>query len=361
MSETSEAADVIPLRANDKPVLFISHRHEDRPIANVLRKFIEARTGGAVAVFQSSSPDAEGPRQGRNITEELRRALWQTSVLVLIYTTRDQDWSYCMWECGVAQLPEPSDTKTIVFQCADQFPAVFEGQLRVGLKSEEDIEKFVTALLTDPTYFPKLGRPVWDFRPGTEPVKEAAHDLYVRLQEVLPRREVVAEQWPPYPQFTLELTQDQMERIRTASGLPAERLGVTKQIVVEESLVIGGDNQVGRIFSARGFPRDPSMPPVPFRDLLSCWEGYSPTPASRWIEGMCSQIMAVARDQFPVLRWELTRGADLLDETWYAPMVRYIKKVPQRKCSEIDVVFAKFQLDDEKRAKIGVPELVEEV
>jgi hypothetical protein len=23
------------------------------------------------------------------------------------YSTRDQDWSYCMWECGVAQLPEP--------------------------------------------------------------------------------------------------------------------------------------------------------------------------------------------------------------------------------------------------------------
>jgi hypothetical protein len=360
MDQMNEPADVIPLRSTDKPVLFISHRHEDRPIANVLRKFIEARTGGAVAVFQSSSPDAEGPRQGRNITEELRRALWQTSVLILIYTTRDQDWSYCMWECGVAQLPEPADTKTIVFQCADQFPAVFEGQLRVGLKSEEDIEKFVTALLTDPNYFPSLGRPVWQFGAGTDPVKEAAHDLYLRIQDVLPRPGAVGEQWPPYPQLTLELTDDQMDRIRTATGSPAERLGVTKQIVMEEAQIIGGDNQVGRIFSARGFPRDPSMPALPMRELLSCWEGNSPTPASRWIDGMCSQIMAVARDQFPVLRWELMRGADLLDETWYGPMVRYIKKVPQRNATEIDVVFAKFQLDDQKQAKIGVPELVEE-
>ena len=92
----SEQSDVIPLRADDKPVLFISHRHEDRAIADVLRKFIQSRTGGRVTVFQSSSPDAEGPKQGQNVNQELRRALWHASVLVLIYTTRDQDWSYCM-------------------------------------------------------------------------------------------------------------------------------------------------------------------------------------------------------------------------------------------------------------------------
>ena len=126
MSEQgSQPAEIISLRSHDKPVLFISHRHDDRPIADVLRRFIEARTGGRVTVFQSSSPGARGPKQGENLTEELRRNLWHASVVVLIYTARDQDWSYCMWECGVAQLPEPSTTKTVVFQCADQFPMVF--------------------------------------------------------------------------------------------------------------------------------------------------------------------------------------------------------------------------------------------
>ena len=361
MDSSSVAAEVIPLRAPEKPVLFISHRHEDRAIADVLRKFIETRTGGSVAVFQSSSPEAEGPRQGHNITEELRRALWHASVLILIYTTRDRDWSYCMWECGVAQLPEPSDTKTIVFQCADQFPSVFSDQLRVGLRNEDDIEKFVTALLTDSSYFPKLGRPVWEFGPGTDPVKDAAHELHARLQEVLPAGPDAAEEWPPYPELTLELTNEQMNRIRNAVGPAAERLATTKQIVAEEAVVIGGDSQVGRIFSARGFPRNPSMPPVPLRELVASWESNSPTPASRWVEGMCVQIMAAARDQFPTLRWELMRGADQTDETWYGPVVRYIARVPRRKCAEIDVVFCKFQLDSDNRPRIGVPDLSEEL
>jgi hypothetical protein len=59
-------ADVILLRSDDKPVLFISHRHDDRAIADVLRRFIEARTGGRVVVFQSSTSGARGPKQGEN-------------------------------------------------------------------------------------------------------------------------------------------------------------------------------------------------------------------------------------------------------------------------------------------------------
>jgi hypothetical protein len=357
VDSSTQGAEVIPLRAADKPVLFISHRHEDRAIADVLRRFIEARSGGCVSVFQSSSPEAEGPRQGQNITEELRRALWHASVVVLVYTTRDRDWSYCMWECGVAQLPEPSDTKTIVFQCAEQFPSVFGDQLRVGLRSEDDIEKFVTALLTDPTYFPNLRRPIWEFAAGTEPVREAAHELYVRLQDVLPASADLTEEWPPYPQLTLELTDEQMSRIARAAGSPSERLATTMQIVAGEAVVIGGDNQVGRIFSVRGFPRNPSMPPVPLRDLISSWESNSPTPTSRWVEGICVQIMAAARDQFPTLRWEFLRGADQMDETWYGPMLRYVKRVARRKCTELDVVFGKFKLDDDNKPRVGVPEL----
>ncbi len=355
----SEQGDMTPLRADDRPVLFISHRHEDRPIADVLRKFIQARTGGRVTVFQSSSPDAEGPRQGRNVTQELRLALWQTSVLILIYTTRDQDWSYCMWECGVAQIPEPSDTKTIVFQSADQFPEVFADQLRVGLRDRDAIEKFVTDLLTDPTYFSKFGRAITEFDPGTDPVREAAAELFEQLNKVLPPLQTTAdEEWPPYPQLTLELTDEQVERIRTAQGTAADRLQLARQVVVDEALVTGGDGQVGRIFQARGFPRNPSMPGVPMRDLVEAWKGQSPTPSSRWIDGMCTQIMATTRNQFPTLRWELMRGADRADGTWYGPVVRYVKKVASRGYEEIDIVFCKFELDDSGRPKIGLAEVV---
>ncbi len=357
MSEQStESADVIPLQQDHKPVLFISHRHDDRAIADVLRRFITARTGGRVAVFQSSSPDAEGPEQGKNVNQELRRALWHASVVVLIYTTRDQDWSYCMWECGVAQLPEPSETKTIVFQSAEQFPSVFADQLRVGLRDQAAIDKFVTELLTDPAYFPKVGRAITEFSAGTEPVKEAARELYEQLQEVLPAEGAPDEEWPPYPQLTLKLTDEQVERIRTAPGNFEERLAVARQVIVEEGMVIGGDGQVGRIFSARGFPRTPDKPGLPMRELVESWKADSPTPTSRWVDDMCRQIMATTRNQFPSVRWELMRGADRNDQTWYGPIVRYVKKSNSRRCEEIDVVFCKFELDDGV-PKMGVPEV----
>ncbi len=356
--QLSEPAGVMPLRPDDKPVLFISHRHDDRAMADVLRKFIQARTGGRVTVFQSSSPDADGPKQGKNVTQELRRALWHASVVILIYTTRDQDWSYCMWECGVAQLPEPSDTKTIVFQSADQFPEVFADQLRVGLRDEQAIDKFVSDLLTDSGYFPRLGRAITEFAAGTDPVREAARELYEQLQDVLPSQETADEEWPPYPQLTLELTDEQVERIRTAQGTPEDRLDVARQVVVDEAMVIGGDGQVGRIFSARGFPRTPSMPGMPMRNLVESWKADSPTPASQWIDDVCRQIMATTRNQFPTLRWQLMRGADRMDGTWYGPVVRYVKKVSSRRCEEVDVVFCKFELDDANRPKIGIPEVL---
>ena len=283
--------------------------------------------------------------------------LFRTDILLLIYTTVDHDWSYCMWECGVAQLPEPSSTKTVVFQCAEQFPVVFADQVRVGVRNEQDIEKFVEDLLTEPAYFPKLGRAVTDFNAGTEPVQDAAHELYRLLQEVLPTPDGVGEEWPGYPQLTMELTDEQMERVRRAEGSAEQRLAVARQVVVEQALVTAGDGQMGRIFSARGFPRNVSMPGIAMRALVSSWQANSPTPASRWVDGMCSQVVAIAHDQFPTPRWELMRGADRTDGTWYGPIVRYVKKIPRRRCTEIDVVFCKFVLDDDKRPKIRVPEI----
>ena len=41
-------------QASRSPLLFISHRHDDRDIAELLRKFVTDRSGGRIRVFQSS-------------------------------------------------------------------------------------------------------------------------------------------------------------------------------------------------------------------------------------------------------------------------------------------------------------------
>ena len=83
----------------------------------------------------SSSPEFTGPRFGRGLNDQLRQALWNTEVLILVYTSADQDWSYCMWECGVATQPQSPNTNIIVFQCGSDVPAPFQDVLRVNARS----------------------------------------------------------------------------------------------------------------------------------------------------------------------------------------------------------------------------------
>src|SRR5215510_8939672 len=97
--------------------LFISHKHSDSQIAQVFGNFIEARSNGTVKVHLSSSPDFQGPKYGPSLNAQLRKALWETDVLLLIYTSADLDWQYCMWECGVATRADSPNTNIIVVQC----------------------------------------------------------------------------------------------------------------------------------------------------------------------------------------------------------------------------------------------------
>jgi hypothetical protein len=75
------------------PLLFISHKHSDTKIAQVLGNFIRSSSNGDVEVHLSSNPDFKGPKFSKeNLNSQLRNTLWTTDVLILLYTTADQDW-----------------------------------------------------------------------------------------------------------------------------------------------------------------------------------------------------------------------------------------------------------------------------
>ncbi len=78
--------------ANSKPLLFISHKHTDSKIADIIRTFITMSTSGYVDVYQSSTAWAQGPQVGRSLNKQLRETLWKASILILLYTEQDQDW-----------------------------------------------------------------------------------------------------------------------------------------------------------------------------------------------------------------------------------------------------------------------------
>jgi hypothetical protein len=72
--------------------LFISHRSEDKPaaqaVANRLRKI-----SNRIEIFLALDPKFEGPRIGKSINKELKGVLGTTSVVLLLFTREDRDWS----------------------------------------------------------------------------------------------------------------------------------------------------------------------------------------------------------------------------------------------------------------------------
>jgi hypothetical protein len=134
------------------PLIFISHRHSDKRIADVINKHLRSWNVRGGQIYQSSSPQ-QGTRPGTVLSEDLKKKLAQAHLLILVYTFPDEDWSYCMWECGVATDPETEHTRIIVLQCTESVPTVYQDHLRVTV-NKEGIHDFVGRFHRDNEFFP---------------------------------------------------------------------------------------------------------------------------------------------------------------------------------------------------------------
>lgn len=337
-----------------KPLLFISHKHVDKKIADVISSFIRMRSGGAVSVFQSSSPWADAPQVGRNLNKQLVEALWKSKVVILIYTDHNQDWNYCMWECGVALHPQSPDTRVILFQCKSSSPALFGEQVNVNARDLVDIQKFTDSFLTDPNFFPKREEPITQFQAHGQEVASAAAELSQDLKGVLPPEDVQpSEEWPAAAFLQLELSLDQTNRICNAE--PNERLQIASEIFEKECLVIEGDKYCCQLFGLFGFSRG-----MTFGQLINGWRERNPFSHSRWVEALQRQMIEAARWQLPTLKWELME--DVGGNGWYAPVLTRVRKAPSQQCMQFNIYFYKFEVDSEKNAvKISIPNSIKDM
>jgi hypothetical protein len=182
-----------------------------------------------------------GPHLGNSLTSDLKQAIWDSRVVLLIYTTEDQDWSYCMWECGVATNPEAPQTRIIVLQCANVVPKVFTDQVHVDVRSKEDILKLVKSLLTQADFFPGSDQALAPkLSPNESYIKDRAKKLYKELDDVIPPLEVP--EWHVQPFIRLGLKTDKIAKITSKTATLAE---------FEKALLVGGmDTRAKQIFGA---------------------------------------------------------------------------------------------------------------
>lgn len=330
-----------------RPLLFISHRHADSQIADVIRSFITTRSGGRVDVFQSSAADAKSPRIGQKLNQELMDNLWKAGAIILIYTITDQNWSYCMWECGVALDPRSPDTKIIVFQCADDSPAPFADQVRVNICNLVDIQKFTKDFLTNPNFFPNFGQAITQFQENSLQVIEAAQELYQRLEQVSPHPGGEVDEWPAWPFLQLELC---LEKVNIICNAPQDqRLMLATEILQRECLVSTGDYVAAQ--QLFGIPN--LRTGMSFQELIEIWRENNSGSHSKWVEAICTQISRGARWKFPELTWELMRGSN---NNWYAPVLNRVRKIPNKNCMQFDIYFYKFDINPKDTSiQISIP------
>lgn len=303
-----------------EPTLFISHKHNDKdiPIAKVLGEFVRARSMEKVKVHLSSDPTFEGPKFGKNLNAQLRDALWKTEVLILLYTTADQDWQYCMWECGMAEYPKSAETNIIIFQCGSDIPKLFDDVVRVDARKLEDIEKFLDQFFRSADFFPSLSEALAP-KYLDRYVIEAAKDLYDALQGVL-YDPAPTEDWSTWGFLKLQIPKGEVDKLEKAGE--AESVELAHQIVKDYAVIVESNAQTLDIFGRVKFPDN-----MKFETLLNGWQQKYPNEDAAWFGSCCEQIMAGAKRNFPVIRWTPIKKVNSNNEE-FIPVLNRIRQVP---------------------------------
>lgn len=324
-------------KRNEKsqPRLFISHRHTDREIADVIRGFVTDRSGNDVVVHQSSSSssDAQAPKIGRNVNRELTTWLWKTDVLVLVYTDHDRDWDYCMWECGVATHSESEATSVIVLQCGRERPRVFADQVAVDIRDAEKVRRFVSDFLTDPNFFPGRNEALTRFLPNDANVERAAQGLYDDLQKVVPPEEDGQdEEWQAVPFVQLGLTARQVREIADEEDDQQARLTTSRLLL--DATVLTADREAAALFGRPTLPADESFGQVFKRTVRADQPPH-------WLQSLADQVTRAAQWNYPAVHWSPMRSANENDHTWYCPVLTHVRRSPN-KAMQFDIHFQRF-------------------
>jgi TIR domain len=322
---TQETAPEVASRTKREPTIFISHKHVDRNIADAVREFVRQTSRNEVAVYQSSSGVSEGPELGRPLTEQLKDALWKAGIVILIYTSEDQDWQWCMWECGVALNPHTPDTRVIVFQCAPHPPRVFQDQVRVDARNKEDLLKFVRTFLTDPSFFPGFGRALAPkLSPHDDEVRDAADELHKTMASVLPRAEVA--EWPVQPLMRLQLPLEISDKLAAESALASGPSIEIADVITVTSL----QQKAKQIFGIAEL-----SPATTLSGLAMRWAASMPGESLDWVTDIESQIRRASQGEIPTIRWGYMR--EIGGSGRYAPLLTCVRRIPGLRSLQFDV------------------------
>ncbi len=273
-----------------KPLIFISHRHVDSAIASKVAELLREWTVNQVRIYLSSDPDFEGPTPGPQLTDQLKRTLGESDVVLLVYTSDTEDWSYCMWECGIAIDPnDQKKTEVIVLQCGADGPKPFGDRLRVNLCDLVSIRRFLTTFLTGTDLFPG-GTALTGFTDQSPELKQFSNRMLNELHPLITDIDARPEERATSPYVRLEIDGNDLATLRQAAldDDSANRIVLDGARVVKHrpddlfGFELAGPVTLGAI-GARHLSGDGALP--------------------RWLLSLVGQIRTATVGGYPVGEW----------------------------------------------------------
>ena len=328
---------------SDKPLFFISHKHSDKKTADAVRSWVEHWSQKRVAVFQSSAK-GEGLHIGEDLNDELLDRLHRASVVFLIYTTNDYNWSYCMWECGVSM---NNQTRVVVLQCARDLPRPFSDKVNVELHSDESVHDFVRDFLTLPGFFRDEDAIAPHFEKTD--IEQAAEAFMTSVRPTQPDFEWQggSGEWPALPFLCLEMPLEKAYCIESAEP-PEKQVQLCREALEKSCIVRQIDWVAASIF---GFAQVTNE--RPFALYLKRWREETSVANDDWLSIMARQMAKAICGGWPPYEWKIMAAAN---RKLYFPTISWFRRMPFDQCIQFDFYFLPMeQAPEDDAIRLDIP------
>jgi hypothetical protein len=315
-------------KAKARISVFISHRHVDKPIADLFCEAFEEWSNGEIDVYQSSSAE-HASKISADLDEAIAQAIANASIVLLIYTEAPGDMDWCMYECGLAQDPTSRTTKVAVFHTTPEPPDPLDGLIAMRL-DPESVFQFTWGFHKNEDFFPSYGA-AFAPRMDDEKLKERSRELFEKLVDAAPEgaREVQV-----YDHFQLTMPHTAAQKlmeVAESKGLPAAK-ELSYTLLLDEAKVTSqqGDPQ-------EHFAFDEFAPDMPLGKLVERWRKET-SQSSGWVEELCQALtLAVLnRPELPLSQPFLSLIAP--SGPCILPVLSSYRVMPYRKLYEFDVL-----------------------
>jgi len=309
-----------------KRKVFISHRHADENIANVLRGQLQIWGLPDENLLQSSNYKHEG-KIGRPIPKHVCNFLLETKLFILIYSVPDGNWEYTIWECGLVNDLASESTQTVVIQCIDEKAGPFWDDRRI-LLNPADIMDFTQRFHTENGFFPEMS--AYQPKIRKEVLKARSRTLYKALDSVRPTLAILNKE-VRWGYFTLEVSPEHVSRLKESEN---EQIAMKRFRNIQDRVYVVKVKGWGlRHFNYYGFDPD-----ITLGSLIRRWKlrmkallGLSGRQRlkrkyTHWISDLQLEICRAVRNGPPTLSWNPLQSVNPHTENWLvSPVVNVVR------------------------------------